>query len=78
MKKRIDEVIGRALARWMSLVAARASQVCAALLSLTLLLLVYTALNLGIDSDNMNLLDEDLPSRRALDEFSELFPILNN
>jgi hypothetical protein len=59
-------------------VLANAQGVAATALALTLVLLVYAAVGLGINSDNVSLLDEDLPSRRALDEFSELFPILNN
>jgi hypothetical protein len=78
VKKRFDDLVGRVLARWVGRVIRHANQVAPALLALTLVFLFYAATNLGINSDNVSLLDEDLPSRIALDEFSELFPILNN
>ena len=78
MKRRFDELVGRALTRWVGLVLANAPRVVGAVLLLSLLLLGYTAAFLGINSDNVRLLAEDVPSRRALEEFAELFPILNN
>jgi hopanoid biosynthesis associated RND transporter like protein HpnN len=78
VKRRFDELIGRALTRWVGLVLANAPRVVGAALVLTLFLLGYTVAFLGINSDNVSLVAEDVPSRRALDEFAELFPILNN
>jgi hopanoid biosynthesis associated RND transporter like protein HpnN len=78
VKKRFDDLVGSVLSRWVEFVLAHAHRVVAAVLVLALVLLVYAVTGLGINSDNVSLLDEDLPSRRALDEFSELFPILNN
>ena len=78
VKRRFDELIGRALTRWVGLVLANASRVVGAVLVLALVLLGYTVAFLGVNSDNVSLLAEDVPSRRALDEFAELFPILNN
>jgi hypothetical protein len=78
VKERFDDLIGRLLSRWVGFVLAHAHWVAAAVLVLALFLLVYAVARLGINSDNVSLLDEDLPSRRALDEFAELFPILNN
>jgi hopanoid biosynthesis associated RND transporter like protein HpnN len=78
VKRRFDELIGRALTRWVRLVLANATSVVAAVLLLALVLFGYTIAFLGVNSDNVRLLAEDVPSRRALDEFAELFPILNN
>jgi len=78
VKRQFDELIERALTRWVGLVIANAPRVVGAVLVLSLLLLGYTAAFLGINSDNVSLLAKDVPSRRALDEFAELFPILNN
>jgi hypothetical protein len=78
VKKQFDDLVGRALSRWVGLVLARPRSVVALVLLVSLTLLGYAATNLGINSDNVTLLDEDLPTRRALDEFSKLFPILNN
>ena len=78
MKKRFDDLVGRALSRWVAFVLAHARRVVMAVLVLALLLLAYAMAGLGINSDNVSLLDENLPSRRALDEFAKLFPILNN
>jgi hopanoid biosynthesis associated RND transporter like protein HpnN len=78
VKKRFDDLVARNLSRWVRFVLAHAHRVAAAVLAVTLILLAYAATHIGINSDNLSLLDEDLPSRRALDEFAELFPILNN
>jgi len=78
VKSRFDELIGRVLTLWVGLVLANATRVVGAVLVLALVLLGYTTAFLGINSDNVSLVSEDVPSRRALDEFAELFPILNN
>jgi len=75
---RIEAALGRALAGWVGFVVGHARSVTLAVLLLTLPLGVYTASNLGINSDNVSFLAEDVPSRVALEEFSKLFPILNN
>jgi hopanoid biosynthesis associated RND transporter like protein HpnN len=78
VKKRFDDLVGRLVSRWVERVLGHSLAIIWAILALTVVLLAYTAMNLGINSDNVALLDEDLPSRVALDEFSKLFPILNN
>ncbi len=78
MKRRFDDLIGRILTRWVRFVLAKAAPVVGSVLILALLLLGYTVAYLGVNSDNVSLIAEDVPSRRALDEFAELFPILNN
>ncbi len=44
----------------------------------TLLLAFYTATHLGINSDNVGLISEDLPSRKNHEAFSALFPNLEH
>jgi hopanoid biosynthesis associated RND transporter like protein HpnN len=78
VKRRFDELIGRVLARWVGLVLENARWVVGAVLVLTLFLLGFTVEFLGVNSDNVDLLADDVPSNRALKEFAELFPILNN
>lgn len=41
-------------------------------------LLWYTSANLGINTDTEDMLDSDLPFRRAAREFNEVFPVLND
>ncbi|MCG8588058.1 MAG: MMPL family transporter [Proteobacteria bacterium] len=66
------------MTRWVAFVRRHAVTVNTALLVATVGLGAYAALNLGVNSDTVQLLDDDLPSQRALREFAELFPILNN
>jgi len=78
VKKQFDDWVGRLLSRWVGHVLDRPRPVAIGTLAITAVLLVYAAFNLGINSDNVKLLDDELPSRVALDEFAKLFPILNN
>jgi hopanoid biosynthesis associated RND transporter like protein HpnN len=78
VKQQFDDWMGRVLSHWVARVLAHPGRVATATLIVTALLLAFTATHLGINSDNVDLLDENLPSRRALDEFSKLFPILND
>jgi len=66
------------LSRWMDFVCGRARAVVIGTLVLTLLLGVYTVLNLGVNSDTVSLVGRDLPSRRNHDAFAEIFPNLEN
>jgi hopanoid biosynthesis associated RND transporter like protein HpnN len=78
VKSQIDEALGRRLARWVDGVRRRAHSVSLVLLSLSVLLAVYAATELGVNSDNVQLVSEDVASNRAHQEFSRLFPILDN
>ena len=42
-----------------------------------LVLLVYAALNLGVNVDTMRVLHPEIPSNVRLEAFSKLFPVLN-
>ena len=68
----------RILCRWVEAVGEHGASVAWACCGLTLALAVYTALNLGINSDNMSLISDRLPSQQWHREFSSLFPNLND
>ncbi|MEE3330169.1 MAG: hypothetical protein VX246_04810, partial [Myxococcota bacterium] len=78
MKDRMDEVIGHALRGLIQRVHARPAATASALLAVTLLLGVYTFLNLGVNSNNLDLISPELPSRVNHATFSEHFPNLEN
>jgi hopanoid biosynthesis associated RND transporter like protein HpnN len=77
VKNQIDEALARALARWVDAVTGEARTVALGLTLVTLGLLAYAVLNLGINSDNLRLVGEDFPARKQHLEFSELFPNLD-
>jgi hopanoid biosynthesis associated RND transporter like protein HpnN len=74
MKRQIDDFLARLLSRWVDGVRRRASAVSAGLLITTLVLAVYTVLNLGINSDFMSMVADRLPSRALYEEFIQHFP----
>lgn len=74
MKRQIDDFLARMLSRWVDAVRLRASAVSAGMTVATLLLAVYTALNLGINSDFMSMVADRLPSRGLYQEFIKSFP----
>jgi len=78
MTSRMEHELTGLLARWMDFVCGRARAVVVGTLMLTLLLGVYTALNLGMNSNTVSLVGRDLPSRRNHDAFAEIFPNLEN
>jgi hopanoid biosynthesis associated RND transporter like protein HpnN len=78
LRQQIEEWLARALAGWVDGARRNASRVVTVTLALTAALLVYSVSFLGVNSDNVRLLSDDVPSKRALDEFAELFPILND
>ncbi len=77
-KDRIDAAISRRLVLWVGFVCERAVAFTTILLLATLLLAGYAATHLGINSDNVSLLAEDLPARVIHKEFSKLFPNLED
>lgn len=76
MKTQIDALLARGLARWVDGVRRHARATVATILTLTLVLAVYTAFSLGINSDNLDLIPAELPSRRSHEAFIEHFPNL--
>ena len=73
-----DERIALFLVDWIDAVRRRARGVVWGTLVLTLGLAVFTAHRLGIDSDNLSLIDPDLPFMVSQREFAEHFPVLDN
>jgi len=78
VKRQIDEFLGRSLSRWVGWVQSRAIPVVSIILVLTLGLGLYAALHLGVNSDNVRLVAEDIPSRRNHEAFTAIFPNLEN
>jgi hopanoid biosynthesis associated RND transporter like protein HpnN len=74
----MDEVVGHALRGLIERVHAHAALTVSVVLVLTLVLGVYTAFNLGVNSNNLELISADLPSRVNHAAFSEHFPNLEN
>jgi hopanoid biosynthesis associated RND transporter like protein HpnN len=78
LKSRIDAVLASALGRWVDAVQRRATLVAIGVLAVTVPIGAYAVLELGINSDNVQLVGRDLPARRNHDEFAKLFPNLEN
>jgi len=76
LKTQIDALLARGLAWWVDGIRRRARATVFAIVLMTLGLAVYTALFLGIDSDNLKLIPAELPSRRSHEAFIEHFPNL--
>ena len=75
---RIDAALSKRLVAWVGFVIRHAKILTPLILAATLLLLVYAALNLKINSDNVRLIAEDTPSRINHETFARLFPNLEN
>jgi hopanoid biosynthesis associated RND transporter like protein HpnN len=73
---RLESVLGRALGRWLDFVGRHAAWVVVLAALLSAGALVYTARNLGIDSDDASMLSEDLPFRALRADFHRQFPPL--
>jgi len=78
MKQQIDSFLATVLVRWVDAVRTHARSVVVACGLLTLVLGAYTIRHLGINSDNMALVSERLPSRRAHEEYIRHFPHLDD
>lgn len=78
MKSRIDQLLAPLLSRLVDLSRRRAAAVISACAVVTVVAGGYAALNLGINSDNVQLLAEDLPSRINQEAFAKIFPNLEN
>jgi hopanoid biosynthesis associated RND transporter like protein HpnN len=78
MKDVIDAVLARHARRWVERVVARSRAVSIATVVLTVLLGVFAGMRLGINSDNVRMLADTLPSKIAYGEFSRFFPNLDD
>lgn len=75
---RLDRALADGLTRWVHAVADRGRWVVWSCIAVTLVLGAYAVLNLGINSDNTRILDDDVESMQRQREFSRLFPALDN
>lgn len=75
---RLEALLSQALVRWSRGVHARAGRVLSAIGVLTVAFFVFAAMNLGINSDNVQLVSEDLPARQNYLEFAKSFPNIEN
>lgn len=64
------------LQRWLGFVSQHARQVSTTCIVATLVALVYSFFNLGINSDNLSLISDSLQSRKNQAAFAALFPNL--
>ena len=78
LKDRIDAFLASKAESWVNGVQPRAALVCWLSVGLTIVLGVYAALGLGINSDNVRMLADSLPSKIAYTEFSRFFPNLDD
>ena len=76
MKKTLDAFIARFLIHWVDAVRSHARAIVASTGLLTGALAIYTVLALGINSDNVGLVPDTLPSRQAHENFIRHFPNL--
>ncbi len=76
--RRAEARLDAALDAWVGLVERHARLVVWSVLAVTVLSLGWAATHLGVNSDNIRLLGEDLPVRQRHDEFARLFPNLTN
>ncbi|MAE93243.1 MAG: hopanoid biosynthesis-associated RND transporter HpnN, partial [Deltaproteobacteria bacterium] len=72
-------MLERWLAAWVAMAIRQERRVVAATACVTLLALVYAALNLGVNMDNKTtMLSPDLPFQQRMEAFEERFPLLND
>ena len=75
---RLETRIGQALRRWVDLTSSRPRSVAGLLGAVTLVLGVYAASHLGINTDYKLLMSEDVPFRRTWEDFARHFPTLDD
>jgi len=73
---RLESVLGQGLGRWLGWVGRHAGWIVVGAVLVSALSLVYTARNLGIDSDDASMLSDDLPFRALRSDFHRQFPPL--
>lgn len=78
MAGRFESRASELLCAWVDFAHQRARFVVTLIAVASLLLGVYAALNLGVNSDNLRLLSPDLPFMQQHREFARLFPTLDN
>jgi len=74
----IESKLARWVARWIDGARRRSGWAIAFCTGVTLFAGFYAATELGVNSDNVQMVAEDLPSRRNHEAFARLFPNLEN
>jgi hopanoid biosynthesis associated RND transporter like protein HpnN len=75
---RFETHVTELLCAWVDFVRRRAKGVIALIGVATLVLGVYTVRTLGVNSDNLRLISDDLPFMQRHREFARVFPLLGN
>ena len=78
MKDTLDRTLAQWLGTWVAAAARHSGRVIAGCAALTLGAGFYAATELGVNSDNVQMVAEDLPSRLNHEAFARLFPNLEN
>ncbi len=78
MTTEIESKLARWVARWIDGARRRSGWAIAFCTGVTLFAGFYAATELGVNSDNVQMVAEDLPSRRNHEAFARLFPNLEN
>ena len=78
MLSTMDAWLSGRLARWVEWIVPRASRTCFVVLAVTIACGAYAGLFLGVNSNNLDLVSERLPSRQNHAAFARLFPNLEN
>ena len=78
MKDAIDAFLSRRAQAWVDGVQPHATRICWLSVVITLLLGTYAALTLGINSNHVEMVSDELPGRVAYAEFSKFFPNLED
>ncbi|MCS5637689.1 MAG: MMPL family transporter, partial [Myxococcota bacterium] len=78
MKQGLDRFLADGIAAWVDGAARRSGWVIGLCGAITLFAGFYAATELGVNSDNVQMVAEDLPSRRNHEAFARLFPNLEN
>jgi len=76
MNEPLQEILTPRLKGWLRFVLAHSRRIAAVVVGITAAMLVYIFFNLGINSDNLSLISDDLESRRNHAAFAALFPNL--
>jgi hypothetical protein len=76
MNEPLQEFLTPGLQRWLHFILSRSRIAAATCLALTLVFLVFIFFRLGINSDNLSLVSDDLESRKNHAAFAALFPNL--
>ena len=78
MSQTKDHAPGRVLAGWVGTAHRHALWVIAAAAAATAMILMFTAANLGINTDTADMIDDKLAFRQAVKDFDAAFPHLTD